>query len=86
MKKLTTLALALAVGMAGAMVATGADAKSKPKAKAPGPETRMAACKKTAGNIYTADQRVMTYGYCVQGLNYYGTNNGYATSAGYGRR
>ncbi len=79
MKKLTlsTLALALAVGMCGAMV-TGADAKSKAKPKAAGADARIATCKSNTNSLYTFDQRVFTYGNCVQGLNYYGKNMGYA--------
>ena len=35
-------------------------------------------CQDNTKGLYTFDQRVFTYGYCVQKLNYYGKNNGYA--------
>lgn len=80
MKKLTlsTLAIALAVGLCG--LATSAEAKSKPKPK-PKPAAQAAmvkTCQDNTKGLYTFDQRVFTYGYCVQKLNYYGKNNGYA--------
>jgi uncharacterized protein with FMN-binding domain len=85
-KKLTlsVLALALAAGIA----ATGAEAKSKGKAqpKPTGQAAAIAACKKNTDGIYTFDQRVFTYGNCVQKLNYYGKNMGYAAPPGYAAR
>jgi hypothetical protein len=77
-KKLTlsTLAIALAVGLCG--LATSAEAKSKPKPKPAGQAAMIKTCQDNTKGLYTFDQRVFTYGYCVQKLNYYGKNTGYA--------
>ena len=81
MKKplVSTFALALAFGLSGAMFAlsTGdAMAQAKPKAaakaKAPNHEAMMASCKASTKDLYTGDQRVFTYGYCVSKLPHAG--------------
>ena len=81
MKKpvVSTLALALAFGLSGAMLAlsTGdALAQAKPKAaakaKAPNHEAMMATCKASTKDLYTGEQRVFTYGYCVSKLPHAG--------------
>ena len=79
MKKsvVSTLALALAFGLSGAMLAlsTGdalAQAKPKAAAKAPNHEAMMANCKASTKDLYTGDQRVFTYGYCVSKLPHAG--------------
>jgi hypothetical protein len=72
----STLALALAFGLSGAMLAlsTGdALAQAKPKASAkPNHEAMMASCKASTKDLYTGDQRVFTYGYCVSKLPHAG--------------
>jgi hypothetical protein len=72
MKKLALSALVLAFAVSGAT--TGAEAQSRGKARpAPtGPEAMAKQCQEATKNMYTADQRVFTYGYCVSRLNYYG--------------
>jgi hypothetical protein len=75
----STLALALAFGLSGAMLAlsTGdALAQAKPKAaakaKAPNHEAMMTSCRASTKDLYTGDQRVFTYGYCVSKLPHAG--------------
>jgi len=67
----STLALAFAV----AMLTTDAQAQAKPKAaaKAPNHEAMMGPCKASTKDMYTGDQRVFTYGYCVSKLPHAGT-------------
>jgi hypothetical protein len=50
-------------------------AQAKPKAaakKAPNHEAMMANCKASTKDLYTGDQRVFTYGYCVSKLPHAG--------------
>jgi hypothetical protein len=68
---LSTLALAFAAGLSG--VSTDAFAQSKPKAKGPNHEAMMATCKASTKDMYTGDQRVFTYGYCVSKLPHGGS-------------
>jgi invasion protein IalB len=71
---LATMTLALAVGLSGAMLTTQAQAQAKPKAaKAPNHEAMMKSCQDATKNLYTGDQRVFTYGYCVSKLPHAGT-------------
>ena len=70
-----TLALALAFGLSGVVLAFSAGdalAQAKPKAKAPNHEAMMASCKASTKDLYTGDQRVFTYGYCVSKLPHAG--------------
>jgi hypothetical protein len=85
MKKLALSALLLAFAVSGSILATtGAEAQRRAKAKptAPGPETMAKQCGEATKGLYTADQRVFTYGYCVSRLNYYGNQQGYYGSPG----
>jgi hypothetical protein len=86
MKKLALSALVLAFAVSGA--ATGAEAQNRARAKArpapTGPEAMAKQCGEATKNMYTADQRVFTYGYCVSRLNYYGNQQGYGAQAAYG--
>jgi hypothetical protein len=72
MKKLALSALVLAFAVSGAT--TGAEAQSRGKAKptTAGPEAMAKQCQEATKNMYTVDQRVFTYGYCVSRLNYNG--------------
>ena len=75
MKKLvvSTFALAVAFGLSGAMTGDAlAQAKPKAAAKAPNHEAMMASCKASTKDLYTGDQRVFTYGYCVSKLPHAG--------------
>jgi hypothetical protein len=83
MKKLALSALVLAFAVSGAT--TGAEAQSRAKAKPAGPEAMIKQCQEATKGMYTADQRVFTYGYCVSRLNYYGNQQGnYGAQAAYG--
>ena len=76
MKKsvLATIALGFAVGLSGAVITTDALAQAKPKAaKAPNHEAMMKQCQDATKNLYTGDQRVFTYGYCLSKLPHAGT-------------
>jgi hypothetical protein len=74
MKKLALSALVLAFAVSGAT--TGAEAQSRARAQArpaaTGPEAMAKQCQEATKNMYTVDQRVFTYGYCVSRLNYSG--------------
>jgi hypothetical protein len=77
----STFALALAFGLSGAMLAlsTGdalAQAKPKAAAKTPNHEAMMAPCRAATKDLYTGDQRVFTYGYCVSKLPHAGNQGG----------
>jgi hypothetical protein len=84
MKRLALSALVLAFAVSGAV--TGAEAqRAKAKAKPTGPEAMIKQCQEATKGMYTADQRVFTYGYCVSRLNYYGNQQGnYGAQAAYG--
>ena len=62
------LALALATSCANAQAAP----KAKAAAKAPNHEAMMKACQASTKDMYTGEQRVFTYGYCVSKLPHAG--------------
>jgi hypothetical protein len=62
------LALALATSCANAQAAP----KAKAAAKAPNHEAMMKACRASTKDMYTGEQRVFTYGYCVSKLPHAG--------------
>jgi hypothetical protein len=64
------LALALATSCANAQAAAP---KAKAAAKAPNHEAMMKSCRASTKDMYTGDQRVFTYGYCVSKLPHAGS-------------
>jgi hypothetical protein len=62
------LALALATSCANAQAAP----KAKAAAKAPNHEAMIKACQASTKDMYTGEQRVFTYGYCVSKLPHAG--------------
>jgi hypothetical protein len=73
-KKSALATMTLALGPSGALLTTDAQAQAKPKAaKAPNHEAMMKPCQDATKNLYTGDQRVFTYGYCVSKLPHAGT-------------
>ena len=74
MKNLLTVS-AIALGLA--LTTTCANAQTAPKAKAaakaPNHETMMKPCRASTKDMYTGDQRVFTYGYCVSKLPHAGS-------------
>jgi hypothetical protein len=73
MKNLFTVST-IALGLA--LATTCANAQSAPKAKAaakgPNHEAMMKPCQASTKDMYTGDQRVFTYGYCVSKLPHAG--------------
>jgi hypothetical protein len=73
MKNLLTVS---AIGLGLALATTCASAQSAPKAKAaakaPNHEAMMKPCQASTKDMYTGDQRVFTYGYCVSKLPHAG--------------
>jgi hypothetical protein len=73
MKNLLTVS-AIALGLA--LATTSASAQTAPKAKAaakaPNHEAMMKSCRASTKDMYTGDQRVFTYGYCVSKLPHAG--------------
>ena len=63
------LGLALATNCANAQTAP----KAKAAAKAPNHEAMMKPCRASTKDMYTGDQRVFTYGYCVSKLPHAGS-------------
>ena len=63
------LGLALATTCANAQTAP----KAKAAAKAPNHEAMMKPCRASTKDMYTGDQRVFTYGYCVSKLPHAGS-------------
>ena len=63
------LALALATSCANAQAAAP---KAKAAAKAPNHEAMIKACQASTKDMYTGEQRVFTYGYCVSKLPHAG--------------
>jgi hypothetical protein len=53
-----------------------AQAKPKAAAKSPNHEAMMAPCRAATKDLYTGDQRVFTYGYCVSKLPHAGNQGG----------
>jgi hypothetical protein len=73
MKNLLSVS-AIALGLA--LATTCANAQTAPKAKAaakaPNHEAMMKPCRASTKDMYTGDQRVFTYGYCVSKLPHAG--------------
>ena len=67
----STIALALALATTCANAQTAPKAKAAAKA-APNPEAMMKPCRASTKDIYTGDQRVFTYGYCISKLPHAG--------------
>jgi hypothetical protein len=67
----STIALALALATTCANAQTAPKAKAA-KATAPNHEAMMKPCRASTKDIYTGDQRVFTYGYCVSKLPHAG--------------
>ena len=68
----STIALALALATSCANAQTAAP-KAKAAAKAPNHEAMMKSCRASTKDMYTGDQRVFTYGYCVSKLPHAGS-------------
>jgi hypothetical protein len=67
----STIALALALATSSANAQTAPEAKAA--AKAPNHEAMMKSCRASTKDMYTGDQRVFTYGYCVSKLPHAGS-------------
>jgi hypothetical protein len=67
----STIALALALATTCANAQTAPKAKAAAKA-APNHEAMMKPCRASTKDIYTGDQRVFTYGYCISKLPHAG--------------
>jgi hypothetical protein len=74
MKNLLTVST-IALGLALATACANAQAAPKAKkaaVKAPNHEAMMKPCRASTKDMYTGDQRVFTYGYCVSKLPHAG--------------
>jgi hypothetical protein len=69
----STIALAFALAGSCGSAQAAPKAKAAAKAKAPGHEAMMKPCRDSTKDMYTFDQRVFTYGYCVSKLPHAGS-------------
>ena len=65
---LTVSAIALGLALATSYANAQTAPKAKAAAKAPNHAAMMKPCRATTKDMYTVDQRVFTYGYCVSKL------------------
>ena len=68
----STIALALALATTCANAQAAPKAKAAAKATGPNHEAMMKPCRANTKDMYTSDQRVFTYGYCVSKLPHAG--------------
>src|SRR3954451_1650480 len=69
---LTVSAIALGLALATTCANAQTAPKAKAAAKAPNHEAMMKPCRASTKDMYTGDQRVFTYGYCVSKLPHAG--------------